>query len=69
MHTLSTEFNLRKLQCVWVLTIFHLFQINFHQYLRLPFPLPMTLQDSYSSDSLRNIAGARFWEPLDAPIR
>jgi hypothetical protein len=30
MHMLSTEIHLRKLQCVLALTIFPLFQMNFH---------------------------------------
>jgi hypothetical protein len=46
MHMLSTEINLGKLRRVLALTIFFLFHLNFHSYLRLPFPLPTSLGDS-----------------------
>ncbi len=47
MHTLSTEIHQRKSQCVLALTIFLLFHLDFHSYLRLPFPLPTNLRDPY----------------------
>ncbi len=62
MHMLSTEIHLRKLQRALALAIFRLFHMDFHQSLRLPFPLHTNLRDPVRFRFIEHISLARFWE-------